>query len=86
MSCPSLASFYALSDKEQQKFFEDMRYTVDMGFLDDAFMAVQRLANQPDRLQREINRWPLGTRRASISSLWPTSSSGRGSILRRPGG
>ena len=54
--------FYALSDNEQQKFFEDMRYTVDMGFLDDAFTAVQWLANQPERLQHEINRWPLGTR------------------------
>jgi len=54
--------FYTLSDKEQQKFFEDMRYTVDIGFLDDAFTAVQWLRNQPDRLQREINRWPLGTR------------------------
>ena len=39
-----------------------MRYTVDLGFLDDAFTAVQWLSNQPDRLQHEINRWPLGTR------------------------
>jgi hypothetical protein len=54
--------FFALDDDEQRKFFEDMRYTVDMGFLDDAFTAVGWLRNQPDRLRSEINRWPLGTR------------------------
>jgi hypothetical protein len=54
--------FYALNDSEQQKMFEDLRYMVDMGFLEDAFNAVGWLRNQPDRLQREINRWPLGTR------------------------
>jgi len=54
--------FYTLSDNEQQKFFEDLRYTVDMGYLDDAFTAVEWLNGQPDRLKREINQWPLGTR------------------------
>ena len=54
--------FYALSDKEQQKFFEDLRYTVDMGYLDDVFAVVGWLGNQPDRLKHEIDRWPLGTR------------------------
>ena len=54
--------FYTLSDNEQQKFFEDLRYTVDMGYLDDALTAVEWLNNQPDRLKREINQWPLGTR------------------------
>jgi len=54
--------FYTLSDNEQQKFFEDLRYTVDLGFLDDAFTAVQWLGNRPDRLKQEIDRWPLGTR------------------------
>ena len=54
--------FFALSDDEQRKFFEDLRYTVEIGLLDDAFAAVERLGNQPDRLQHEINKWPLGTR------------------------
>ena len=54
--------FYALSEDQQRKFFEDLRYTVDMGFLDDAFTAANRLGNQPDRLRLEINKWPLGTR------------------------
>jgi hypothetical protein len=54
--------FYTLSDNEQQKFFEDLRYTVDMGYLDDALTAVEWLNGQPDRLKREINQWPLGTR------------------------
>lgn len=54
--------FFALDDNERRKFFEDLRYTVDMGFLDDAYMAAQRLANQPDLLRAEINQWPLGTR------------------------
>ena len=54
--------FYALSDNEQRKFFEDLRYTIDMGFLDDAFAAVERLSNQPERLKREIDLWPLDTR------------------------
>ena len=54
--------FYTLSDNEQQKFFEDLRYTVDMGYLDEAYTAVRWLANQPERLRFEIDRWPLGTR------------------------
>lgn len=54
--------FFALTPDEQRKFFEDMRYTVDLGFLDDAFTAAERLGNQPDRLKREIDQWPLGTR------------------------
>jgi hypothetical protein len=54
--------FYVLSDEERRKFFEDLRYTVDMGFLDDAFSAVERLGNQPDRLKLEINQWPVDTR------------------------
>jgi hypothetical protein len=54
--------FYALSENEQRKFFEDLRYTVDMGFLDDAFTAANRLGDRPDRLRLEINQWPLGTR------------------------
>jgi hypothetical protein len=54
--------FYALSDEERRKFFEDLRYTVDMGFLDDALIAVERLSNQPDMLKREIDQWPIGTR------------------------
>ena len=54
--------FYALNSDEQRKFFEDLRYTVDMGFLDDAFVAVERNSNQPDLLKREIDQWPKGTR------------------------
>jgi hypothetical protein len=54
--------FYTLSDNEQQKFFEDLRYTVDMGYLDDALTAVGWLRNQPNRLKHEIDQWPLGTR------------------------
>jgi hypothetical protein len=54
--------YYALSDEERRKFFEDLRYTVDMGFLADAFTAVGRLINQPDRLRLEINQWPIDTR------------------------
>jgi hypothetical protein len=54
--------FYTLSDNEQQKLFEDLRYTVDMGYLDDALTAIRWLSNQPDRLKHEIDRWPLGTR------------------------
>ena len=54
--------FYALSSDEQRKFFEDLRYTVDMGFLDDAVVAIERHNNQPDLLKREIDQWPMSTR------------------------
>jgi hypothetical protein len=54
--------FYTLSDNEQRKFFEDLRYTVDMGYLEDALTAIKWLNNQPDRLKHEIDQWPLGTR------------------------
>jgi hypothetical protein len=55
--------FYALSDEERRKFFEDLRYTVDMGFLNDAFSAVERLSGQTDRLKLEIDQWPVDTRK-----------------------
>jgi hypothetical protein len=54
--------FYALDDDEHTKFFEDLRYLVDMGFLDDGLIAVQRLRGQSDRLRTEIDQWPIGTR------------------------
>jgi hypothetical protein len=54
--------FYALSEDERRKFFEDLRYTVDMGFLDDALTAVRRLEGQRDLLKREIDEWPADTR------------------------
>ena len=54
--------FYTLSDNEQRKLFEDLRYTVDMGYLDDALTAIRWLNNQPDRVKHEIDQWPLGTR------------------------
>jgi hypothetical protein len=54
--------FYTLSANEQQKLFEDLRYTVDMGYLDDALTAIRWLNNQPDRVKHEIDQWPLGTR------------------------
>ena len=54
--------FSFLSDVDQQKIFEDLRYTVDMGFLDDAFNDVKWLESRPDQLRAEINKWPLGTR------------------------
>ena len=61
--------FYALSGDEQRKFFEDLRYTVDMGFLDDAYIAVNRLSDQPDRLKSEIDRWPINTRTRFVQFL-----------------
>lgn len=61
--------FYALSADEQRKLFEDMRYTVDMGFLDDAYQAAQHLGDQPDKLRQAIDRWPLGTRNRFASFL-----------------
>jgi hypothetical protein len=54
--------FYGLNEHEQQKFFEDLRYTVDMGFLDDAFAAAGHLGNHRELLRREIDQWPIGTR------------------------
>jgi hypothetical protein len=61
--------FYALDEAEQKKFFEDLRYTVDMGFLDDAYRAVKLLGNRQDQLRREINQWPLSTRDRFASYL-----------------
>lgn len=54
--------FFTLDEAEQRKFFEDLRFTVDLGFLDDAFAAVERLGDRPERLKAEIDLWPLGTR------------------------
>ena len=56
--------FFALSDGEQKKLFEDLRYTVDMG-LDDAYTAVQWLGNQPDRLKVESTAGRLAHATAS---------------------
>jgi hypothetical protein len=54
--------FYALSNEQRHKFFEDLRYTVDMGFLDEALAAAERLGNQNDLLKQEIDKWPIDTR------------------------
>ncbi len=54
--------FYALDESEQKKFFEDLRYTVDMGFLDDAFTAAGHMGNYRGLLRRQVDQWPVGTR------------------------
>jgi hypothetical protein len=54
--------FYALDADEQRKLFEDLRYTVDMGFLDECLAAIRRLGVQPTRLKTEIDQWPVETR------------------------
>lgn len=54
--------FFSLSEPERQKFFEDLRFTVDMGFLDEAITIIERLNVEPERLTHEIDQWPLVTR------------------------
>jgi hypothetical protein len=54
--------FYALNKEEQLKVFEDLRYTVDLGFLEDALTVVERLGDWSDELRVRIEDWPPETR------------------------
>jgi len=61
--------FWALTAAEQAKFFEDFRYLVEMGYLDEAYTIVERLGDQPARLKAEIDPWPLQLRNRFVRFL-----------------